>query len=57
MIDPWGSLLAGDEGKYQPNLDIVHRKLSTLFWYFANTTPYHLGRYDPSSASAKELHD
>ena len=26
------------------------------FWYVLNTTAYHLGRYEPSSSSTKELH-
>ena len=29
------------------NLDIVHREVSTLLWYFMNETAYHLSQYEP----------
>ena len=54
--------LTGDEGMYLPNcqinLIIVNLELlSVLFWHFISTTAYHIGRYEPSCPSIKELHD
>ena len=40
----------------QTNFAIVLRALSLVFWNFINTTSYHLGRYEPSSPTTKELH-
>ena len=40
----------------QTNLVIVLLALSLLFLYFTNTAAYHLGRFEPSSPSTKELH-
>ena len=31
--------------------------VSLLFCFLINTTSYHLGRYEPSPPSTKELHD
>ena len=49
-----------DEGWYRLNsqlsLLIVLREQSVLFWRFINVTAYHLGRYEPSSPSTKEIH-
>ena len=43
-------LIKRDESSYRPNcqtiLVIVSHKVSTLFWYFINTTASHLGRYE-----------
>ena len=53
--------LTGNEGSYLPNcktnLVIFLHALYQLFWHFKNTTAHHLGRYEPSSPCAKELHD
>ena len=50
----------GGEGLYLPNcqtnLVISLYTLSLLFRKFINTTAYHLGRYEPSPRSTKELH-
>ena len=40
----------------QKNLVIALYELSLLVYNFIDTTPYHLGRYDPPSPSTKELH-
>ena len=54
-------LLTGDEYLYLPhcqtNLVIALHALSLLFCNFIITTAYHLGRYEPSFPSSKELHD
>ena len=56
----WSSLVEGGECFYLPNcqttLDIALDALSLLFCIFINTTAYHLGRYEPSPPSTKELH-
>ena len=56
----WSSLVEGGEGLYLPNyqtyLVIALDALSLLFCIFINTTAYHLGRYEPSPPSTKELH-
>ena len=53
----WSPFVEGGEGSYlsnsQTNLVIA---LYTLFCKFINTTAYHLGRYEPSPPSTKELH-
>ena len=41
---------------FKKNMLIVLHSLSLLFWYFNNTTDYHLCRYKPSSPSIKEIH-
>ena len=50
----------GGEGSYLPNcqtpLVIVIETMSLLFCIFINTTDYHLGRYEHSPPSTKELH-
>ena len=50
----------GDEGSHLPNcqttLVIALDALFLLFCIFINTTAYHLGRYEPSPPSTKELH-
>ena len=55
------SLVEGGEGLYLPNcqttLVIALDVLSLLFCIFINTTSYHMGRYEPSPPSTKELHD
>ena len=60
MDVPWSSLAEGGEGSYLPNcqtnLVIAIYTLSQLFCKFINTTAYHLGRYEPSPPSTKELH-
>ena len=57
----WSSLVEGGKGSYLPNcqttLVIALDALSLLFCIFINTTAYHLGRYEPSPPSTKELHD
>ena len=57
----WSSLAEGGEGSYLPNrqttLVIALDALSLLFCIFINATAYHLGRYEPSPPSTKELHE
>ena len=52
--------MEGVEGSYLPNyqttLVIALEALFLLFCIFINTTAYHLGRYEPSPPSNKELH-
>ena len=54
------SLVEGDEGSRLSNIEIhlvnARRELSLLFWYFINTTAYHLGRFEPLPSSAKGLY-
>ena len=56
----WSSLVEGGEGLYLPNcqttLVIALDALFLLFCIFINTTAYHMGRYEPSPSSTKELH-
>ena len=58
--EPWCSLVEGCEGLYLPNcqtnLVIALYTLSLLFCKFINTAAHHLGRYEPSPPSTKELH-
>ena len=53
-------IVEGDEGSCLPNcqttLVIALDALFLLFCIFINTTAYHLGRYEPSPPSSKELH-
>ena len=60
LLFSWSSLERGDEGLYrsnsQTNLVMALHSLSLLFFYYINTTAYHLGRYKPSFPSTKELH-
>ena len=59
-LHPWSSFVEGGEASYLPNcqttLVIALDALSLLFCIFINTTSYHLGRYEPSPPSTKELH-
>ena len=45
--------LTGDESLHLPHCPSCH--ISSV-WHFINTTAYHLGGYEPSSPSTKELH-
>ena len=60
IVRAWSSLVEGGEGLYLPNcqttLVIALDALFLLFCIFINTTAYHLGRYEPSPPSTKELH-
>ena len=60
MAQSWSSLVRGDEGSNQPNsqtnLVTVLHALFLLFCDFINPTDNHLGRFDPSSPSSKDLH-
>ena len=56
----WFYIHHGAEGLYLPscqtNLVIALDAVSLLFCIIINTTAYHLGRYEPSPPSNKELH-
>ena len=53
-MDRTTQLLLNDE--LSKKLVIVVYTLSLLLCKFINTTSYHLGRYEPSPPSTKELH-
>ena len=55
-VSTWSSLVEGGEGSYLPNCQTTLVIALLLFCIFINTTAYHLGRYEPSPPSTKELH-
>ena len=47
----------GDEGSYLPNCQtnlVFDLHVLCIFLHFINTTPYHLGRFEPSSHSSED---
>ena len=59
ILPTWSSLVEGGEGLYLPNcpkIDYCPLYTVSIACMFINTTAYHLGKYEPSPPSTKELH-